>query len=93
MAYYVVKWKYTEDNAKVAAVRQAHVDYLKEIQSAGSLAVAGGWSDGSGGLVVFDVEDRNELTPLLEKDPFTIEGVIVGTEIHEWKVGLGSLGA
>jgi uncharacterized protein YciI len=92
MVYYVVKWKYTEDNAKVAAARQAHVDYLKEIQSAGSLAVAGGWSDGSGGLVVFDVEDRNELIPILENDPFTIEDVIVETEIHEWKVGVGSVG-
>ncbi len=93
MAHFVVVWKYTDDKSKIGEARQAHVDYLKDLVQRGSVSVAGGWPDGSGGLVVFDVADRAELEPLLENDPFTTVGVITATEINEWKVALGTVGA
>jgi uncharacterized protein YciI len=92
VAHYVVVWTYTDDKTKIGEAKQAHVDYLKDLVERGAVAVAGGWPDGSGGLVVFDVADRDELQPLLDKDPFTTAGVIVGTEINEWAVALGSVG-
>jgi uncharacterized protein YciI len=92
MGYYAVQWTYTEDKAKLDAAREPHVDYLKKLVADGTVAVAGGWTDGSGGLVVFDVAERGELSALLEGDPFTTEGVIVDTQINEWKVALGSVG-
>jgi uncharacterized protein YciI len=92
MSYYAVRWTYTTDTAKVDTARQPHVDYLKKLVADGTVAVAGGWTDGTGGLVIFDVTGRGELSELLEGDPFTTEGVIVETEIHEWKLALGSVG-
>lgn len=93
MSYYAVRWTYTTDTGKVDAARQPHVDYLKKLVADGTVAVAGGWTDGSGGLVIFDVNGRAELSELLERDPFTTEGVIVETQINEWRVALGSVGA
>jgi uncharacterized protein len=93
MGYYAVRWTYTTDKSKVDAAREPHVDYLKELVADGTVAVAGGWTDASGGLVIFDVAGRDELSELLERDPFTTEGVIVDTQINEWKVALGSVGA
>lgn len=93
MGYYAVRWTYTTDTAKVDGAREPHVDYLKKLVADGTVAVAGGWTDGTGGLVIFDVAGRAELSELLERDPFTTEGVIVDTQIDEWKVALGSVGA
>jgi uncharacterized protein YciI len=92
MGYYAVRWTYTKDAAKVDAARQPHVDYLKKLVADGTVAVAGGWTDGTGGLVIFDVVGRAELAELLERDPFSTDGVIVDTKINEWKVALGSIG-
>lgn len=92
MAHFAVVWTYTEDKSTIGQAKQAHVDYLRDLVERGAVAVAGGWSDGSGGLVVFDVASRDELDPLLDKDPFTSAGVIVGTEIHEMNIALGSVG-
>jgi uncharacterized protein len=92
MTYYAVQWTYTQDKAKVDAAREPHVDYLKKLVASGAVAAAGGWIDGSGGLVVFDVADRSELFALLDGDPFTTGGVIVDTLVNEWNVVLGSIG-
>ena len=93
MTHFAVRWTYTDDTAKITGSRQAHVDYLNDLVDRGQVVAAGGWPDGSGGLVIFDVETREDLDPLLEGDPFTTTGVIVGTEVHEWKLALGSVGA
>ncbi|WP_169584579.1 YciI family protein [Antrihabitans stalactiti] len=93
MANFAVLWTYTDDKSKIGAAKQAHVDYLKDLVARGTVTVAGGWPDGSGGLVVFDVANHDELQPLLDKDPFTTEGVIVDTTIKEWSIALGSVGA
>jgi uncharacterized protein YciI len=93
MANYVVIWKYTDDKSVIGEARQAHLDYLQDLVARGTVLVAGGWPDASGGLVVFDVVDRDELQPLLDNDPFTTSGVIVDTDIQEWKVALGAVGA
>jgi uncharacterized protein YciI len=93
MTHYAVQWTYTDDTAKVDGARSPHVDYLKQLLADEVLLAAGGWADGKGGLVIFDVADRSELAPLLDNDPFTTAGVIVSTEIHEWKIALGSVGS
>ncbi|PQP13746.1 YciI family protein [Rhodococcus opacus] len=92
MSHFAVLWTYTEDKSKIGAARQAHVDYLQDLVDRGTVAAAGGWPDGSGGLVVFDVASRDDLEPLLDKDPFTTDGVIVDTKIFEWNIALGSVG-
>lgn len=93
MALYAVIWKYTDDKARIAAAKDPHIDYIKKMVKAGVLLEAGGWRDGSGALLVFKVADRAALQPWLNNDPFTTDGVIVSTEVHDWNVVVGPLAA
>jgi uncharacterized protein YciI len=90
MAYFAVIWKYVKNPDLIASVRTPHVDYLKGLFAKKQLLEAGAWLDGSGALLVFEVEDRATLAKLLEDDPFTPAGVITETAIHDWNPVFGA---
>lgn len=90
MAFYAVIWKYVKNPELIAGVRTPHVDYLKGLFAKKQLHEAGAWLDGSGALLVFEVEDRAALEPLLANDPFTPAGVITETTIFDWNPVFGA---
>lgn len=91
MNTYAVLWTYTADAEQVARHRDTHMQYIKGLAAEGAIVEEGGWRDGSGALIVFRARDREQLKGYLDADPFTTEGVIVATQIHEWAAAIGPI--
>jgi uncharacterized protein YciI len=89
MSIFAVVWKYTDNTELINASRQDHRDYIKNLAGQGVLKEGGAWTDGSGGLLVFDVSDSSTLRDILDGDPYTTGLVITSESVHEWAPGLG----
>jgi uncharacterized protein YciI len=64
-------------------LRPAHRERLASLASDGRLLAGGPWSDDSGALLVFLVDDRAGLDEILTEDPYyTAPGVTV--DVREW---------
>ena len=71
------------DADKIAAVRQAHIDYLDRLVAEGKIHLKGRFPDGSGGLTIYRAETLDEGRTLAESDPFVQSGAR-RLEFHEW---------
>lgn len=78
--------KYTDDAARLNEVRPTHREYLRGLLDSGKLDRSGPFVDGSGALIVYEVEDLAEAQVILANDPFSKAGLIVGAELKEWNV-------
>jgi uncharacterized protein YciI len=81
---YVSYAKYINDNAKIIAHRPAHRDYVRKLHSQGKLAIAGPFSDDSGGLFIYEVDSAEAGSAIVAEDPFSINGVYEKVEIKPW---------
>jgi uncharacterized protein YciI len=77
---------YAKDPAKIAEVRPAHREYLKQLLDSGHLAISGPFTDDSGGLLVYEAETQEEAEALLRNDPFAKAGVFVSWTMRGWRV-------
>ncbi|MBW0088033.1 hypothetical protein I4I73_00400 [Pseudonocardia sp. KRD-184] len=91
MALFAVVWRYTDDVALLDEVRPRHREYLGGMVERGVVRQAGPFGDGSGGLLVYDVEDEHELATWIAEDPFTVSGVIVESRWWPWTPVVGPL--
>jgi len=78
--------KYTADKARLAAVRSAHWEYDRTLESAGKLALAGTVGNDEGGLFVYNAIGRDGATSYVEHDPFTVQGVFEHCEVFAWLI-------
>lgn len=88
MARFLVLTTFSSLEARMAH-RPAHRAYLGELVEIGKIVMAGPFDDLSGGILIFEADDENEVKELMEKDPFTIEGVFATTEIRPWTLVAG----
>ena len=58
----------------IAAIR-AHVAWLRSLQAAGSLELAGPFADGSGGMVILRADTAAEAEAIARSDPFVRSGL------------------
>lgn len=65
-----------------------HFNYLKHLKSEGKLLMAGRLSDFLLGLVMLEVDTKEEAISLLKNDPAVKAGIFHG-ELHEWRIALG----
>ncbi|MFP7479756.1 YciI family protein [Terribacillus saccharophilus] len=63
--------------------RQAHLDFLADLDEKGFIFARGAFADGAGGLVIYQAEDEAEAKTLAEKDPYFVHGVR-SLDLHEW---------
>lgn len=76
------------DSPERLAARPAHRRRLGELHAGGRLVAAGPWADGSGAMLVFDV-DRRGLEEITRADPYyTTTGVQVRS-VREWTPVVG----
>ncbi len=66
---YVVELKY-DDNPERLQRRPAHRQLLAEWHEAGVVRAAGPFDDGTGAMLVFDVETEDELDSFMAEDPY-----------------------
>lgn len=60
-----------------------HRDYLQKLLEAGKLVIGGPYTNGTGGMALFEVESEQEAETILANDPAIISGVFVG-ERRQW---------
>lgn len=74
------------DGAKLRPkVRQAHLDNLRPLVAQGKVLLAGPFTDGSGSLIVVDVDSEAEAIAFAHSDPYVIEGVFERIEIKPFR--------
>ncbi|GAA5128132.1 YciI family protein [Pseudonocardia adelaidensis] len=93
MTIYAVTYRYSDDVATRDRVRPEHREYLRGLADQGLLLLSGpfGPEEPAGGLLILRAEDKAAVGALIEKDPFTVSGVIVSSEIAEWEPVIGPL--
>ena len=69
-------------------VRAVHLDYLTQHQAkllaAGALLEDDG-SGGTGGVIIYDTEDRAEAERFIQDDPFTKAGLFESVQVTRWR--------
>jgi uncharacterized protein YciI len=92
MTITTVTYRYTEDVAARDRLLPEHRNYLRGLADQGVLLVSGpfGPNEPRGALLLFRA-DKDQVNALLEKDPFTVNGVIAEKEITTWEPVIGPL--
>lgn len=74
-----------KDAEKSKKYRSDHLDFLKERAEKGHVFAKGRFTDGTGGLVIYQAESYAEVEQMVQQDPYVLHGAR-GYEIHEWEV-------
>ncbi|TCP54122.1 hypothetical protein EV191_103163 [Tamaricihabitans halophyticus] len=88
MAWYLVEIRYVPE--KLAEVRPKHRAYLAELAEQGVVAMAGPLADDTGGILLIQAEQEQELYERLNADPYYTEGVIAERTVRGYRPLLGS---
>jgi uncharacterized protein len=83
--------EYSQDTAKVEAVRPAHRQYLFGLRDQGKLAISGPFADGSGALIVYEAGSAEEAEQLLKNDPFHHHGIFLKWVMRSWNPVMANL--
>jgi len=65
--------------------RDAHLAYLRPLLEQGKILLGGPFTDGSGMMVVLDLENEAAVREFFAKDPFVIEKVLDGMDIKPFR--------
>ena len=87
MNYYAV-FSPMKDEKKSKQYRPDHLEYLKQLAEEGHVFAKGKFTDGTGGLVIYQAKDYEEVEQLVKQDPYVIQGAR-DYKIHEWAMTQG----
>ncbi|HUY27858.1 MAG TPA: YciI family protein [Candidatus Binataceae bacterium] len=77
------------DGANGAALRPklrpAHLENLRPLANAGKVVIAGPFTDGSGSLIIVDLESEADAKALANRDPYLTGGVFSRVEVKPFK--------
>ena len=71
------------DQEKNKVHRPAHLDYANKLYKEGKVFAVGPFTDGKGGMVIYEADSYEEAVVLAEKDPVVVEGART-VEVREW---------
>jgi uncharacterized protein YciI len=66
-------------------IRPAHLDNLRPLVDQGKVVIAGPFTDGSGSLIVVDMESQAAATAFANGDPYTTGGVFERVEVKPFR--------
>jgi uncharacterized protein YciI len=66
-------------------LRPAHLDNLRPLAQAGKVRIAGPFTDGSGSLIVVDMESEAQARAFANRDPYVTGGVFARVEVKPFK--------
>jgi len=61
--------------------RPAHLRHLEPLDRAGKILLAGPFTDGSGSLIIVDMDSRAAVWELVARDPYVVNGVFNRVEV------------
>jgi uncharacterized protein YciI len=77
------------DGPEGAALRPkispAHLENLRPLVKAGKLKIAGPFTDGSGSLIIVDMESEAEARAFADGDPYMTGGVFARVEVKPFR--------
>jgi uncharacterized protein YciI len=76
---------YLQDAEKNKSMRPQHIEFLLDQDSKGRIFARGPFSDGAGGLVIYQAESLEEAQQLAESDPYVVGGAR-RLELHPWEM-------
>lgn len=65
--------------------REAHLKNLQSLVEKGKVVLAGPFTDGSGSLIVIDMESEGDAIAFAHSDPYAVEGVFERVEIKPFR--------
>ena len=66
-------------------VRPAHLENLRPLIDRGKLIIGGPFTDGSGSLMIVDMESEAEAREFAQNDPYTKQGVFERVEVRPFR--------
>jgi uncharacterized protein len=66
-------------------VRQAHLDNLRPLVERGKVVLAGPFTDGSGSLIVIDMDSEEQALAFAKSDPYVTRGVFERIEVKPFR--------
>jgi hypothetical protein len=66
-------------------VRPAHLENLRPLIERGKLIIGGPFTDGSGSLMIVDMESEAEALEFAQSDPYTKQGVFERVEVRPFR--------
>ena len=67
------------------SLRPAHLENLRPYVESGKVRLAGPFTDGSGSLIVIEVENEKEAVELAHRDPYVTGGVFERVEVKPFR--------
>lgn len=92
MAKFVAMLEFTDDKDVIGRARPAHREYLQTLLDDGKVWMSGPWTDDTGAMLIFEVENLSEAERLLAEDPYQDAGVVTASRVREWKMVFGPTG-
>jgi uncharacterized protein len=84
--FFIASYEYIGDDDARQAVRPRHREFLAGL---GATLVASGPTDATGAILIFEAGSADEVTQLLDADPFKVEGFIGERRVVGWTPVLG----
>jgi len=66
-------------------VRPAHLDNLRPLVESGKVVLAGPFTDGSGSLIVIEMESEAQAMAFAHSDPYVTQGVFDRVEVKPFR--------
>ncbi len=66
-------------------IRPSHLDYVRPIAERGKMLLGGPFTDGSGSLIVIDVDSEAEALEFARNDPYATSGVFERVEVKPFR--------
>jgi len=91
MSVFAVTYHYTASPEELAELRPTHREFLSELFEKGIVLTSGPFVDYAGALILVKAETVEEVSALLDNDPFDIAGFIGERVILQWNPLYGPL--
>ena len=66
-------------------MRPAHLENLRPLVIAGKVKIAGPFTDGSGSLIIVDMESEADAVAFANGDPYVTSGVFASVEVKPFR--------
>lgn len=84
MSIFAVTYHYIDDVETISALRPEHRAWTKAQFDSGRNLASGPLVDVGGALLIFQADSAEQLSEILNEDPFEIAGLIEERVIQEW---------
>lgn len=93
MAAYAVTYAYVPETEEMVAVRPSHVDFLSGLHEQGTLLVSGRLTEADplGALLIIRGTSVDQVTAVMDGDPFYAGGFVAERTVRRWNIAFGSI--